>query len=201
MIRTRRPCYSEALGFKISYPDKDSISNIPSSLVDVVEVISDGEFELLFPLNHKRPFQRTALGIGETRMLLVRLVIRNGTEAPKFCIHLHPDGNDNPGSGASSDRHTYCQVHQWSSIPDTSFCHGRVSRVIYQLNRALWRHLKPGFVSLDATYKLLAAAIEKPCKLLHRLRELPRGPHVALHDMPKRMQPRATEIRSRSPFG
>jgi hypothetical protein len=149
-----------SLGIQDQLSDKDSISNIPSSLVDVVEVISDGEFELLFPLNHKRPFQRTALGIGETRMLLVRLVIKNDTEAPKFCIHLHPDGNDNPGSRASSDRHTYCQVHQWSSIPDTSFCHGRVSRIIYQLNRALWRHLKAGFVSLDATYKLLAAAIE-----------------------------------------
>jgi hypothetical protein len=148
------------LGIQGEFAAGDSISDIPNSLVDVVEVIGDGEFELLFPLNHKRPFQRTALGIGKVRMLLVRIAIGNGAKAPEFCIHLHPNGNENPGSNASSVRHTYYRVHQRSSIPDTSFCQDRVSRIIYQLNRALWRHLKTGFVSLDATYKFLAATIE-----------------------------------------
>ena len=149
-----------SLGIQDQLAAENSVVTIPNSLVDVVEVIGDGEFELLFPLNHKRPFQRTALGIGKARMLLVRLIIGNGANAPEFCIHLHPDRNGNPGSHSSADRHTYCRVNQWSSIPDTSFCHGQPCRVTYQLNRVLWRHLKTGFVSLDATYKSLAAAIE-----------------------------------------
>jgi hypothetical protein len=149
-----------SLGIQDQPAAGNSVLTVPNSLVDVVEVIGDGEFELLFPLNHKRPFQRTALGIGKTRMLLVRLIIGNGNKAPEFCIHLHPDGNGSPGSYSSANRHTYCQVHQGSSIPDTSFCHGQPCRVTYQLNRVLWKHLKTGFVSLDATYKLLAAAIE-----------------------------------------
>lgn len=149
-----------SLGIQDQSAARNGVSNIPNSLVDVVEEIGDGEFELLFPLNQKRPFQRTALGIGNVRMLLVRLLTGNGTKPPEFCIHLRPDGNDNPRSNSSVDRHTYCRVHQGGSIPDTNFCHGRPCRVTYQLNRVLWRHLRTGFVSLDATYKLLARAIE-----------------------------------------
>jgi hypothetical protein len=148
------------LGMQDHSAARNSASAIPDSLVDVVEEISDGEFELLFPLNQRRPFQRTALGVGNARMLLVRLITGNGTKAPEFCIHLDPDGNGNPRSYSSGNRHTYCRVYQESSIPDASFCHGRLRRATYQLSRVLWRHLKTGFVSLDATYRLMAAAIE-----------------------------------------
>ena len=70
---------------------EDATANIPASLIDVVEKISDAKYEITFPLTHLKPLQRIALGIGNSRTLLVRLIVGNPTKPSEFCIHFHPE--------------------------------------------------------------------------------------------------------------
>lgn len=146
---------------------EDATAFTPASLVDVVEKIGDGEFEMAFPLTHLKPLQRVALGIGSARTLLVRLYWSDENSSPEFCIHLHPEapGSQHAGLGIrlTSPRnggHYSWRMTSSVSAPDIEFCGGRTSRAVYQLGRDLWRHLLPGSHSLEEIHKLLAGKLE-----------------------------------------
>jgi Poly(ADP-ribose) polymerase catalytic domain len=164
-LKTHSPKKTAELLANLSVEDplafENDISNIPNSLIDVVERIGEGEFELSFPLTHLKPFQRTALGIGSARMLLVRLLVGNGRKPPEFCIHLHPEPGGNVPNETTNNGHSYWRASPRSSAPDMHFCkRGRANRFTYQLNRNLWGHLVGGFQSLEATHKRLTLAID-----------------------------------------
>jgi hypothetical protein len=156
----------ERLSIEDTSAIEHDISGIPESLIDVVDRIGDGLFELCFPLTHLKPLQRAALGVGKCRMVLVRVMLGNGSTPPEFCIHLHPElgGDRSLGVGRATNPstvgHYYWQASQGSSAPDTHFCRGRANRVTYQLGRALWRHLMTGLVSLDSVHRTLASELE-----------------------------------------
>lgn len=157
----------ERLSIEDTSAVEDDISGTPESLIDVVERIGDGLFELCFPLTHLKPLQRAALGVGKSRMVLVHIMLGNGSEPPEFCIHLHPEpGGDRPegvgrATNPSTVGHCYWQASHGSSAPDTHFCRGRANRVTYQLGRTLWRHLMTGFiVSLESVHRTLASQLE-----------------------------------------
>jgi Poly(ADP-ribose) polymerase catalytic domain len=140
------------------------ISGIPTSLTNVVK-IADGLYEISFPLTHLKPFQRTALGLGECQILLVRLALGAGNKPVGFCLHLHPEpsGLAIPGASgvdAGAGGHSYWPANHTSSAPDVHFCRGKANRTTYQLGRALWRYLVGGFGSLEALHGMLAAAID-----------------------------------------
>jgi hypothetical protein len=139
----------------------DTASIVPHSLVDVVEEISKGIFEIFFPLNHIKHLQRKALGIGKARMLLVRVVLKdNNFLTPGFCVHLYPEGDGGHISNTSTPKHRYFQVKHQGAIPDRQNCHGQDSRIVYQLNRTLWRHLMAGSTTLERTHDVLTAVID-----------------------------------------
>lgn len=137
-------------------------TEIPGSLVDVIERTGNREFELFFPLTHLKPLQRAALAVTASRSLLVRLVPGDSTTPSEFCMHLDPD-LDNATTMRQKNRiidfkptrHSYWPAGRGTSAPDIYSCFGRPSRTIYQLSRALWRHLVGGFRSLEAVHKLL----------------------------------------------
>lgn len=146
---------------------EDATASIPISLVDVVERVRDGEFEISFPLTHLKPLQRLALGAGSSRAILVRLVIGDVSKPPEFCIHLYPEPNGSaPGrragraSNENTSSHTYWIVSPGSSAPDDHICHGRPNRVTYQLGRDLHRHLLSGYDSLAKVHAVIASKIE-----------------------------------------
>lgn len=129
----------------------DASPDIPASLVNYVEMIKPGVYEMLFPMTHLRPVQRKALGLSNpTRMILIRLVVKGNSGGPEFCSHFHPDPHVDP------DNHSH---HPWrladtnyQGAPDRLFCGRYTNRGLYQLNRAVWQLLNFDFQSLEATY-------------------------------------------------
>jgi hypothetical protein len=155
------------LGIEDPSAHEDAVANIPLSLVDVVEKLSDDEYELCFPLTHLNPPQRAALGIGGARVLLVRFLLETGGLSPGFCTHLHPEHDQRrahlPISGLasqSSDGHQYWRASSTSFAPDNHFCHGKPNRITYQLNRTCWRLLRRGHLSLEKLYNKLSSEID-----------------------------------------
>ncbi len=119
-----------------------------------------------FPLTHLKPYQRLALGLGNSRALIVRLYQGDEDDSTGFCIHLNPEvvfpvpAIDNQTTCLRHGGHYSWQVDLGSSAPDVQFCTGRPSRILYQISRDLWRHLANGFVSLEETYNFVIAALE-----------------------------------------
>lgn len=139
-------------------PVDDIRASIPSSLVDVVEVVDDNVVEMQFPLK-LTPLQQMAMGVGNAQNLMVRLTISDYPQPPGFCVHL-----DNEKTTARGSRGTPMHV-AWDTsiqniIPDQHPCHGRPNRTTYQLTRVLTRHLQSGFKSLEEIHKLVTVALK-----------------------------------------
>lgn len=66
--------------------------DIPDALVDSVERVGHGEFEICFPLTRLLDLERKGLDIAP-RMLVVRLLLRDnsGADDAGFCLHYVPD--------------------------------------------------------------------------------------------------------------
>ncbi|KAI9778080.1 MAG: hypothetical protein M1839_008384 [Geoglossum umbratile] len=167
-LKARDPHKTSALlarpGIEGQSAAEGGISGIPASPIDGVEKIGDGRYELFFPLTHLKPLQRTALGVGGSRMLLVRLFLGDGSTPPGFCMHLRPEPDGLAAArrfrrasskNAGGDRHSYWQAGHASSEPDAHSCDGRANRTTYQLGRTLWRHLRGGVNSLEGSAKYL----------------------------------------------
>ncbi|KAI9768630.1 MAG: hypothetical protein M1840_004827 [Geoglossum simile] len=147
---------------------EDGISDIPTLLIDVVEKIDHGQYEITLPLTHLKPLRRIALGLGKSQILLARLALGDGQKPPGFCLHLHPEPNSPAVSGPrraldvneGAGGHSYWPIDHIGAAPDVHFCRGRADRTTYQLGRALWRYLKGGDCSLEAVHRMLASAID-----------------------------------------
>jgi hypothetical protein len=153
------------LGFENSSIREDLPVTIPESLVDVLEKTGGSEYEISFPLTHLSPMQRTALGVGNARILIIRLDFTDDSDAPSFCIHVWPEQKTPslPSRQLANDtitKHTTWPSNIQSSPPDGSFCCGEESRAIYQLNRELWRHLVGGFQSFEVTHQAMNVAFD-----------------------------------------
>jgi hypothetical protein len=134
---------------------EDTLSKLPSTLVDVVEKVGDQEVEIHFPLTHLTELQRLSLGIGTAQSLLLRLVVGGAAMPPGFCMHL----DNEPKSLTIADGHSPWLLFEDSTPPNSLFCHGQANRATYQLCRILWRQLRAGFKSLEETHKLLIESI------------------------------------------
>jgi Poly(ADP-ribose) polymerase catalytic domain len=138
---------------------EDSRSGIPAELLDVVEGIGNGEFEMSFLLTHLKPLNLRAHGLSNARILVVRLNLGSGAAPPRFCMHIHPEPRD-LRSSANTRNHSYHTISSGGSEPDNHVCHGRANRVTYQLCRSLHRYLSRGSVSLESIHKSLTHSIE-----------------------------------------
>jgi hypothetical protein len=128
---------------------EDKVANVSPELIDVVEKVGQAEFEIAILLGNLKPLQRRALGIGEARILLVRLHIVD--DSFEFCMHLLPS------SRGSARAHRY---HNRREEPNRQSCFGKTTRLTYQLGRELWRYSMGGFESLEATHTYLIEAMQ-----------------------------------------
>lgn len=119
-------------------------TNIPPSLINVVECIGEGEYEFLYPLTHLKPLQRVSLAVNKAQALLVQVMLNPETGESAFCIHLHPSNISSGSNPKQLQTHSYWRVPRHSSAenaPDKPICFGKHERITYQLSRTLHRYL------------------------------------------------------------
>lgn len=139
-------------------PIEDLLASLPSSLVDVVEMVDNEVVEMQFPLN-VTPLQQIAMGVGNAQSLIVRLSLTDYPKQPGFCIHL---GNEKkmPANSRMPPVHIPWDISMESIFPDHIPCHGRPNRTSYQLTRVLRRYLQSGFNSLEEMHNLVSQALK-----------------------------------------
>ncbi|KAH6719424.1 hypothetical protein BKA61DRAFT_597551 [Leptodontidium sp. MPI-SDFR-AT-0119] len=151
-----------SLGMEDPSALEDAMAHVPDELIDVIEKLGPGEFELSFPLTDWKPLRRIGSGVGIAQAIILRLYL-DGDEGVSYCIHLSPE----TASTVSRSRETCLKHgghHGWltglgTSAPDQPFCFGRTNRTLYQLSRDVWRHLIEGFISLEVTYNFVVTAL------------------------------------------
>ncbi|KAF2491635.1 hypothetical protein BU16DRAFT_565332 [Lophium mytilinum] len=145
-----------SLGIEDSSPLDDEFDDLPSELMDLIERYGDQEVEMSFPISHLSDLEKAALGAGEAQSVIVRLVIDTiGDLPPGFCIHL---GDDKVAE--SLDEHYPWVVFREAAEPERPSCHGRSTRMTWQLSRIVARHLKnSGYTSLQNIHKYITQQI------------------------------------------
>lgn len=94
----------------VNIPRGQASGRVPSPLVDMIEELSPKVYELFFPLTHLKPLQKKAMGIGDSRSMVVRIIFA-GHRVHEFCIHLQ---------GGKSDYSNLQGTHRLSIIGDTN---------------------------------------------------------------------------------
>lgn len=92
-----------SIGIEDSKPFDDMLAALPGEIADFVERDADNVLELQYPLtdDEVKALQRIAMGVGRSKMLLVRLLFDVEDSTPiAFCLHL---SNESP-SKAATDR-------------------------------------------------------------------------------------------------
>lgn len=134
-------------------PVEDELAKLPTTLVGLVEKVSDREVELQFPLTRLRPLQRIAMGVDNAQSLTLRLDLGDYSIPAGFCLHFNSE------STSSENVHHPWEIARIDRIPDGPFCHGRANRTSYQLARNLTRHLQNGFKSLEDIHTMLTTTL------------------------------------------
>lgn len=129
----------EQLGVKDFSPLDEELEALPPAIADAVEKHGENEVEMSFPLSSFTELERSAIGVGSAKNLLVRLFLDYTSDMPPaFCIHLD---NDSDISGLETE-HTPWVCFQASSEPQWPYCRGRDTPITWQLSRVLHRHMK-----------------------------------------------------------
>ncbi|ORY17008.1 hypothetical protein BCR34DRAFT_584065 [Clohesyomyces aquaticus] len=159
--------FMEKLRFKLLHANADRVSTvlerlhvdntnpgrvaqgiIPDEISHAVEIISDDEYEVSFPLTNLNNVQRASKGIPpNSRLLLLRLSLRQ----PAFCIHFAPDQE-------GGRRHK-----PWQCInarqPERAICTTPPTLFTYYLGRKL-NHLLSGVArTLSEVYETVISLI------------------------------------------
>ena len=113
-------------------------ASVPPSLVDVIEVLENGEMDLCFPLTHIKGLRRKALGVGLPRALLVHVSAPINSVLQRFTIS--------------------CRVGQ--PAPNGQSSLARVERMTYQLDHEFCRILSDAPLSLEVIYQSMVSSIE-----------------------------------------
>jgi hypothetical protein len=133
--------------------DEESLLFIPDSLVDVVEEVSYTEYEIVFPLDHIKPLQRLALGVGEAKNAILRLKFANGASQPGFCVHLDPDQSPNE----------FLAHQYWNEelAPEMPHCaRGKQNLLTFQVYRQVRRCVMQGPINLEDMYKQVSDCLQ-----------------------------------------
>jgi hypothetical protein len=133
LLRCQDPLRANVMFQRLGVDDRParhlSSEDIPDELIDAVETVGDGEFELAFPLTSVNTLQRMARGMPEdARLLLVRLKLRQNHG---FCIHF------------SSTNNQLAQHNLWgvrnNTEPNGAICTTTPTLFTYYLSRKLSR--------------------------------------------------------------
>jgi hypothetical protein len=107
------------LGIEDTSPIDDELAALPTELINVIDKVDEDQVELQFPLTHFTAFQRTAMGAGNSRSLVVRLVLGYFREPPGFCMHL--DGEDKATIKDRNSTHQTAVVATKTTTKDNNF--------------------------------------------------------------------------------
>ncbi|KAF2838190.1 hypothetical protein M501DRAFT_1017212 [Patellaria atrata CBS 101060] len=143
----------KTLGIKIPSALEDSLGSLRYHSWNVMDQISEHEVDLYFPLTELTPFQRTAMGMGESKSLILRITLNSMNLPTKYCIH-----SEN-GSDSSLGSHSQWRVGGYM-IPEAPYCEQvKLTRATYQLYRDIWRYLSDGFTSIERIYALVSTKL------------------------------------------
>jgi hypothetical protein len=147
-----------SLGIEDSSPLDDEFEDMAPEMADLIERYGDNEVELSFPISHLSDLTKAALGVGDAQSVLVRLVIDVTEELPPgFCIHL---GDETEIPDSLAEHYPY-MVLKGEDLAEDHSCHGRVTRMTWQLSRILARRLqKKGYTSLPDIHKFITKQID-----------------------------------------
>jgi hypothetical protein len=178
-LKAQDPHGTRTLLGQIGYPDisklDEELAHLPPGIVDFVEKQSENEIEVSFPLDAFTELQRAATGIGDAKMLLVRMFIHyDGDMSPAFCMHL--DNGDNSMEILETWEHSPWVCFLGTLEPHRSFCNGRQTLLTYHLSRVLHRHMKLlGEIGIAGIHGLMKCWINEyaqvcvVCGVPHRL--------------------------------
>jgi hypothetical protein len=139
--------------FKIRDDGKGGVTNgdIPNGLIDIVETVGDGVYELAFSLMDMNKMHRQARGVPENaRMVVVRVQQRPSSQ---FCVHILPQDD--------SVRHHKMWSVASNGAPDSAVCSSRRSLFAYYLCRQLHNHLRSGLKTLQGVHDCVQGLISK----------------------------------------
>ncbi|KAF2671472.1 hypothetical protein BT63DRAFT_371329 [Microthyrium microscopicum] len=125
-------------------------SDLPESLIDAVEVLSDNEYEITFPLTDLGEIQLYGRGITKKSRIL-RLRIRLDGK-PAFCVHTSAE------TDSSSNQHYYWDV--FDDYTNGPACSQRPSLLSYYLSQTMIHLLKRSNPSLQTIHKTAQELID-----------------------------------------
>ncbi|KAI4621457.1 uncharacterized protein J4E87_006674 [Alternaria ethzedia] len=158
-LKAKDPLQTALLIEEYNIPDsnllEDEIQELPSGIIDLVELIDDDEIEMSFTLASYTELQRSAMGVPSTaNNLLLRLTIdRYGSKPPAFCVHYDSD------KGIETDQHFPWICVATSNAPHGNVCFSKQTVFVWQMNRHIHRYLRAGNVSLRGLYGLVQTMI------------------------------------------
>ncbi|KAK4163679.1 hypothetical protein QBC43DRAFT_55611 [Cladorrhinum sp. PSN259] len=139
--------------------------DIPVKLSSFVESIGDRHWELCFPLSNLSTLKRQTVGIApSSTLLLVRIQLPRQLP-PKFCIHFHPDRNDDDDS-KSHTPHPVAGI-----LPEGPSCATQSSTLLtYILSRVLYTSIsqnqhQPPAQALSAAYWAVTTTLSSPSSI------------------------------------
>ncbi|KAF1961469.1 hypothetical protein CC80DRAFT_403021 [Byssothecium circinans] len=143
----------EKLGIEDISPLDEEIEELDVEVAGAVEKLGENEVEMSFSLAGYTELQRSGLGIGDAKALLVRLFLDYSDDIPTaFCLHLDTD------------------VHDWNSehtpwVPPLTTSARLVSRILHRnLN-----HVRPKITRLHAFIKKMIIDLTESCAVCGRI--------------------------------
>lgn len=139
------------LGIETISPLDEEIGSLPVEIASAVEKHGENAVEISFPLASCTELQRSAMGIGFAKSLLVYLFVDyTGALPPSFCVHFDTDNHHNHTD------HTPWTCLIDSNPPDHVYCSRIISRYTWQMSRLIHpylKHIGPGVEELHGFVK------------------------------------------------
>ncbi|KAF2179076.1 hypothetical protein K469DRAFT_321956 [Zopfia rhizophila CBS 207.26] len=140
-LKVKDPVGTAVLLQQLGVPDisplDEELESLPVGVIDAIEKYGENEVEMSFPLTDLTDLQRTAMGTGAAKTLLVRLVMNyDGEFPPAFCVHL---GNELDLQDLSKEHYSW-PVYKESKEPASPYCLDRNSRMTWQMSRIIHRY-------------------------------------------------------------
>ncbi|KAF2016475.1 hypothetical protein BU24DRAFT_422819 [Aaosphaeria arxii CBS 175.79] len=147
------------LNIEDTTPLDDELALLPITMASAVEKRGDKEIEISFPLSSLTEMQRTALGLRDSKNLLLRLFIDWAGEVPTgFCLHL--DDEFDTADADMEHLSPWVPAHE-AEAPELVYCRGRNSALTWQLNRILHQYIKQNDLKIASLHTFLSGELLK----------------------------------------
>jgi hypothetical protein len=139
----------ESLGIDDVDPLDEEIEDLPVEIAGAVEKSGDYLVDISFPLSSWTDLQRSAMGVGEAKMLLVRLFVDRMSDVPaSFVAYLDTDMQD--------------------VAPGNVYCAGKATLLIWQISRFLYEYIAGSGSRIEGIHNFITRKMNElahTCKL------------------------------------